>query len=61
MELYREHDGKTLASFAFRAISPTFDIAPFKVEGRPTQTGAALWATGSDGSLRMEATAEWRA
>ncbi len=61
MELYREHDGRKLSKFAFRAISPTFDIAPFTVCGKPTATGASLWAQGPAGELRMDATAEWRA
>ena len=61
MELYRANDSRVLSKFSFRAISPSFDIAPFKVQGKPTQTGATLWAAGDDGSLRMEATAEWRA
>jgi 3-methylfumaryl-CoA hydratase len=61
MELYRQHDNRRLAKFSFRALSPTFDIAPFVVSGRPTEGGATLWAAGDDGSLRMEATAEWRA
>ena len=61
MELYRANDDRVLSKFSFRAVSPTFDVAPFKVQGSPTQSGAMLWATGDDGSLRMEATAEWRA
>ena len=61
MELYRANDDRVLSKFSFRAVSPTFDIAPFKVQGKPTPGGASLWATGDDGSLRMEATAEWRA
>ncbi len=58
MELYRQHDGRKLAKFAFRALSPTFDTAPFAVAGTPTDSGASLWAQGLDGDLRMEATAE---
>ena len=61
MELYRANDDRVLSKFSFRAVSPTFDIAPFKVQGKPTADGAVLWAAGDDGSLRMEATAEWRA
>jgi 3-methylfumaryl-CoA hydratase len=58
MELFRAKDGRTLKAFRFRAVSPTFDITPFSVHGRPTETGAALWAQGPDGDLRMDAVAE---
>ena len=58
MELYRDHDPRRIARFAFRAVRPTFDIAPFSVHGVPTDTGARLWALGPDGDLRMEATLE---
>lgn len=60
MELYRQHDNRPLAKFSFRALSPTFDVAPFVVAGKPVEGGALLWAAGDDGSLRMEATAAWR-
>ncbi len=60
MELYRQNDGRKLSAFSFRALSPTFDIAPFAVAGKATPTGASLWAQGPDGDLRMEATAEVR-
>ncbi len=59
MELYREQDGRPLKAFSFRAVSPTFDVAPFLLRGQPTETGARLWAQGEDGSLRMDAVAEW--
>jgi len=59
MDLHRVHDGRPVGKFAFRAISPTFDIAPFAVHGAPTPTGARLWAEGG-GELRMEATLEVR-
>ncbi len=58
MELFRAQDGRPLKAFHFRAISPSFDIAPFSVHGKPTDTGAELWAQGSDGDLRMDAVAE---
>ena len=57
MELFRNSCGRTLKAFRFRALSPTFDIAPFSVHGKPTEAGAALWAQGPDGDLRMEAEA----
>jgi len=58
MELYRTQDGRRLSGFRFRAISPTFDIAPFSVHGAPGESGATLWAQGPDGDLRMDAVAE---
>jgi 3-methylfumaryl-CoA hydratase len=58
MELYRREDGRRLSGFRFRAVSPTFDIAPFSVHGSPTAEGAKLWAQGKDGDLRMDAVAE---
>lgn len=59
MELYRAEDGRRLAGFSFRAVAPSFDVAPFLLRGQPTATGARLWAQGEDGALRMDATAEW--
>lgn len=56
MELYRRHDGRRLATFSFRAVSPTFDVAPFTVCGRRSDGGVSLWAQGTGGDLRMEAT-----
>jgi len=45
--------------FAFRGVSPLFDLAPFTVRAKPEATGAALWVAGEDGRLHMEATAGW--
>jgi 3-methylfumaryl-CoA hydratase len=59
MELFRSQDGRPLKTFRFRAISPTFDIAPFSVHGKPTETGVVLWAQGASGDLRMDAVAEF--
>jgi 3-methylfumaryl-CoA hydratase len=51
--------GPRLAAFRFRAIRPTFDTAPFFVNGRPAANGREtnLWASDGDGWLTMEATA----
>ncbi len=45
--------------FAFRAVSPLFDTAPFAVCGKPEADGKAvqLWAKSSAGGLAMSATA----
>jgi 3-methylfumaryl-CoA hydratase len=47
-------------SFSFRAMRPTFDIAPFKVCGaRDEARGSVrLWVEQSDGSLAMDSTAQ---
>lgn len=57
--LRRERPGATLARFEFRAVRPTFDIAPFRVHGRPDADGRgfALWGEDADGWLTMQATA----
>lgn len=51
-----------LATFAFRAVSPLFDIAPFTVCGKPADDGKTidLWARNADGGLAMQATATLR-
>ena len=47
----------TVARFAFRAMKPTFDTAPFHVCGRRDGTSIHLWAKHVDGALAMDATA----
>lgn len=58
--LRRELPAVTVARFAFRAVSPLFDIAPFHIYGAPDREGrtARLWAAGDDGRLALEARAE---
>jgi 3-methylfumaryl-CoA hydratase len=54
----RELPAATIARFAFRAVRPVFDIAPFRVCGR--RTGARevrLWVEDADGFLAMEGVA----
>lgn len=57
--LRRQMPGAQLASFAFRAVRPLFDIAPFTVCGKPEADGKTvrLWAKNADDWLAMEATA----
>ncbi|MCC6379860.1 MAG: MaoC family dehydratase N-terminal domain-containing protein [Burkholderiales bacterium] len=57
--LRRHHSSARVKAFAFRAMSPLFDIHRFTVCGRE-EAGArhALWARNHEGALAMEATAE---
>lgn len=57
--LRRNRPEATLLRFAFRAVSPLFDIAPFSVCGKPEAIGKTikLWAKNSEGALAMDATA----
>jgi 3-methylfumaryl-CoA hydratase len=56
--LRRAHPDRRVREFAFRAVSPLFDTAPFMVCGKLGEYGAtALWARRQDGGLAMEATA----
>lgn len=50
---------RPLRSFAFRAVAPLFDTSSFTINGRPSRSGAALWAAGSDGRLAVTADATW--
>ncbi len=55
--LRREQPGRRLVRYAFRAVSPLFDTAPFTVCGAAAVGDSVrLWATGPGGSLAMEAT-----
>ena len=55
----RELPGASIASFAFRALRPTFAPNPFTVCGKPSEDGRTieLWAKDHDGYLTMRATA----
>jgi 3-methylfumaryl-CoA hydratase len=55
----RHRPDARLSRFAFGAIKPLFDVAPFFVCGRRNDDGKTidLWAKDADGYLAMEATA----
>jgi 3-methylfumaryl-CoA hydratase len=56
--LRRERPDARLARFAFKAVSPLFDTAPFGVCGRfDDAETATLWARGPQGQLAMQANA----
>jgi 3-methylfumaryl-CoA hydratase len=50
-----------VATFRFRAVRPTFDLHPFRVNGEPSGDGSVhLWAQDHEGFLTMDATATLR-
>jgi len=50
--------GRRVAGFEFRAVSPVFDTAPFRVEGAADGDRLRLWARGDDGRLATQASAQ---
>ena len=48
-----------VTAFEFRAVRPVFDIAPFKVHGKPSADGKTvqLWTEDHEGWVTMQATA----
>ena len=56
--LRRQLPQATVTGFSFRAVKPTFDIAPFSVCGRREDDGSVrLWARSAEGHLAMDARA----
>ncbi len=64
--LRRERPDADVASFRFKAVRPTFDLHPFRVNGRPQGEPQAdgkavhLWASDHENWLTMDATATLR-
>jgi hypothetical protein len=59
--LRRRTPDADVAGFRFRAVRPTFDLYPFRVNGEPRDDGTVrLWAHDHDGLLTMDATATLR-
>ena len=48
-----------MLAFEFRAVRPTFDLHPFRLNGQPCEDGKTvrLWAQDHEGFLTMQATA----
>jgi 3-methylfumaryl-CoA hydratase len=61
--LRRQAPGADVAAFRFKAVRPTFDLHPFRVNGQP-QPGdgktVQLWAQDHEGWLTMDAVATLR-
>jgi 3-methylfumaryl-CoA hydratase len=55
--LRRSAPDAQVATFRFKAVRPTFDLHPFKVNGRRDGNEVKLWAQDHDGWLTMDATA----
>jgi len=63
MDQIRRHlPGADVASFSFKAVRPTFDLHPFRVNGEPQADGKTvkLWAQDHEGWLTMDAVATLR-
>ncbi len=60
--LRRERPQAEVATFRFKAVRPTFDLHPFRVNGAPDADGktARLWANDHEGWLTMDAVATLR-
>ncbi|OOG51763.1 MaoC family dehydratase N-terminal domain-containing protein [Polaromonas sp. C04] len=61
VDLVRRHaPGAFIQSFNFKAVRPTFDLHPFRLNGQPSANGKSvkLWARDHEGWLTMQGTAE---
>ena len=60
--LRRQMPDADVATFRFKAVRPTFDLHPFRVNGSPQADGKTvrLWAQDHEGWLTMDATATLR-
>jgi 3-methylfumaryl-CoA hydratase len=56
----RQAPGAFIKSFNFRAVRPTFDLHPFRLNGQPSADGKTvrLWAEDHEGWLTMQAVAD---
>lgn len=58
-QIRREMPDANVATFSFKAVRPTFDLNPFRVNGAPQADGKTikLWAQDHEGCLTMDAVA----
>jgi len=56
----RQAPSSFIKRFEFKAVRPTFDLHPFRLNGQPSADGkrVKLWAEDHEGWLTMQATAE---
>ena len=57
LDLARQHAGRPLRTFEYRAQQPVFDGETFSANGRPDETGADLWTSNEAGRVCMQARA----
>ena len=57
-QLVRDHSDRDIAAFRFRGRAPLFDLAPFRLVGRPSGYRVELEVRGPDGKTTQSATAE---
>jgi 3-methylfumaryl-CoA hydratase len=61
MDLLRHHAPEAeVATFRFKAVRPTFDLHPFRINGRREGNAVKLWAQDHEGWLTMDAAATLR-
>lgn len=61
MDLVRRHAPEAeVAGFRFKAVRPTFDLHPFRINGLRQGNEVRLWAQDHEGWLTMDATATLR-
>jgi 3-methylfumaryl-CoA hydratase len=59
MEVVRRNTDRRVTHFAFRALAPVYDIAPFRTQGIAADDGSVtLSVIGPDGATAMTATAQ---
>ena len=58
--LHRQLPNAFIQRFDFKAVRPTFDLHPFRLNGQPSADGKSvkLWAEDHEGWLTIQATAE---
>ena len=56
IDFARDHlGGRAITGFTTQARAPLFEDSPFELRGRPTGSGAELWAVTPEGTIAMSA------